>query len=464
MVAAVKIDSERSRIRAALVNSGRYSFEEADDRLSRSQLSVHLDDDTAKTAAGQAAFLTAVVTGVRCFGEVNVQGALGGGLLVPVPLEARTIGDAAAILGARFGPCKLTGRTICIGDRVPNGSGWSVRAFWDGWIAGVRPRGYGPTIGRGDCVLAGIGSGALAVGQAFLAEQGDPRAGEAVQVLSLWRPDLGLDDASDPGPDAFYLPEGFWLFGLGNLGQAYLWAMCMLPFDEATRVLVFLQDDDLIEEENWGTSILVQRGRYGILKTLVAEEWVCRRGFRARRIDRRLDRHLRCGDREPAIALAGLDAIPARRLLGLPGFGYVIDAGLGATAADYQKFRVNVFGKGRDPAQHFAGVEDDKGSTVQGLMELPAYKELARSQNDGGCGAALLAGRSVAVPFVSAFVGAIVMTQAIRIASGESPHLVLTGILGDLRSLRATLGKRVARPTFAYSLASSGRLGYAPNA
>jgi len=83
MVAEGKIYSERSRIRATLVNSGRYSFEEADDRLSRSQLPVHLDDDAAKTAAGQAAFLTAVVTGSRCFGEVNVQGALGGRLLVP---------------------------------------------------------------------------------------------------------------------------------------------------------------------------------------------------------------------------------------------------------------------------------------------------------------------------------------------------------------------------------------------
>ncbi len=99
-------------------------------------------------------------------------------------------------------------------------------------------------------------------------------------MLSLWRPDLGLDGASDPGPDAFYLPEGYWLVGLGNLGQEYLWAMCILPFDHATQVLVFLQDDDLIEEENCGTSILVQRGRYGILKTLVTEEWARRRGFR----------------------------------------------------------------------------------------------------------------------------------------------------------------------------------------
>jgi len=121
--------------------------------------------------------------------------------------------------------------------------------------------------------------------------------------------------------------------------------------------------------------------------------------------------------------------------------------------ANYQKFRVNVFGKERDPAQHFAGVEDDRVSAVKELMRLPAYKELALSQNDGGCAAAMLAERSVAVPFVSAFVGSVVMTQAIRIGSGEAPCVVLTGNLGDLRTVRATMGKPAARINFACSLA-----------
>lgn len=450
----MKIDSERSRIRAALVNSGRYSFEEADERLATSKLSLFLDGEAATTAAGQAAFLTAVVTGSRCFGEVCVRGALDRPLIIPVPLNASTIGEAAGILGAQLCSCGFPNRAIWIGDGSAHCDGWSVQASWDGWKVAVGPTGQCPAVGRSDCALAGIGSGALAVGQAFLAEQGDPRAGTTVQRFSLWSPHLGGDGVSDPGPEVFYLPEAFWLVGLGNLGQAYLWTLCVLPFHDPNRVLLLLQDDDLIEKENWGTSILVERGRYGILKTRIAEEWADRRGFRARRIDRRLDEHLRRGDREPAIALAGLDGMPARRLLGLPGFDYIIDAGLGATAADYQKFRINVFDKGRDPAQHFAGVEDDRVSAVEELMRLPAYKEFALSQDDGGCGAAMLAERSVAVPFVSAFVGAVVMTQAIRIASGEAPNVVLTGDLGDLRTVRATLGKPAVRPSIVCSLAS----------
>ncbi|MGD0658489.1 MAG: hypothetical protein ABSD38_10525 [Syntrophorhabdales bacterium] len=37
------------------------------------------------------------------------------------------------------------------------------------------------------------------------------------------------------------------------------------------------------------------------------------------------------------------DKMPACSLLGGPGFDYVIDAGLGATARDYRKFRVEAF-------------------------------------------------------------------------------------------------------------------------
>ncbi len=64
-------------------------------------------------------------------------------------------------------------------------------------------------------------------------------------------------------------------------------------------------------------------------------------------------------------------------------------------------------------------------------MQLPAYKRLAESRGDGGCGAATLAGTSVAVPFVSAFVGALSITQAIRIASGEAHHIGITGDTGQ---------------------------------
>lgn len=457
MSAQIEIDSEISRIRAALVNSGKLTFSEAEQKLAASRLSVIIEDEAAGTPAGQAALLTAVVTGARCFGEVRVSGNLDQSLLLRLPLGVQSLLEAVTILGARETAQPASDRTVLIGANSEPQEAWSVQAYWDGWFAGVAPGGKPVATGRGDCALAGVAAGALAVGQAFLAEQGDARAGRTTHGLSLWDPDLAEEGTHQPGPISkrVYLPTGLWLVGLGNLGQAYLWSLSLLSYPSPEDVVLFFQDDELIGTENWGTSILVQRGRYGVLKTRVAEEWAMARGFQARRIDRRLDQHLLRSHSEPGIALAGLDRMPARRLLGHRGFEYVIDGGLGATASDYQKFRINVFDSSQNPAEHFQGVEDQTDRVIRELMELPAYQELARSRGDGGCGAAMLAQRSVAVPFVSAFVGALSVTQAIRIASRETHYTGLTGDVGDLRTVRAARGQRPERVTVASVLAAS---------
>src|SRR5260370_17242424 len=102
MVAAmspIEIDSETSRIRAALVNSGQYSFGEADEKLAASRLSLFLSREAADTPAGQAAFLTAAVTAARCFGAVSVDGQLDRPLLLPLPIQAPSLAAAALELG-----------------------------------------------------------------------------------------------------------------------------------------------------------------------------------------------------------------------------------------------------------------------------------------------------------------------------------------------------------------------------
>jgi hypothetical protein len=443
----IEIDSETSRIRAALVNSGRHTFSEAEDKLAGSRLTLFLGKDAACTPAGQAAFLTAAATGARCFGEVTVDGCLNPSLLFPLPIAHGSLLEAALHLGAKRGISQPNSRTIFLGGAQNARMGWSVQAFWNGWTAGVTPRIEAARTGRSDCALAGIAAGAIAVGQAFLAEQGDPRAGKLCQNLSLWDPPASECGGTEPGPHArdVYMPTALWLVGLGNLGQAYLWSLSLLPYPRTEDVLIFLQDDQQVGKENWGTSVLVQRGNYGALKTRVTEDWLLRLGFQVRRIDRRLDHHLVRQPAEPAIALAGLDNMSARRLLGYPGFEYVIDSGLGATVREYRKFRLNVFDAAHPPINHFQGVEEQTAEVVQELLKLPSYQELTRTRNDGGCGAAMLAESSVAVPFVSAIVAALAITQAIRIASGQPPHFCLTGDLGDLTTIRGALGRSPER-------------------
>lgn len=445
----IEIDSEISRIRSILVNSGRFDFPEAERRLAASRLSLIVEEDAASTPTGQAAFLTAAVTSTRCFGQVSAHGAIDVPLLLPLPVSAKSLAEASAAFGVRRADALPRARQILIGNGREYETGWAVKAYWDGWTAGIAPVTAARSVGRSDCTLAGVAAGALAVGQAFLAEQGDVRAGRIAQELSLWLPGADEQATRDLGPiwKEVFLPASLWLIGLGNLGQAFLWSLTLLPYSKPQDVLLVLQDDQRIGKENWGTSVLVERGQYGSLKTRVAEDWAIRRGFQVQRIDRRLDENLFRKPTEPGIALAGLDRMPPRRLLGQRGFEYVIDAGLGATVEDYRKFRINTFDRTLDPADHFAGVEDETEQRIQNLMQLPAYAELAVERGDGGCGAATLAGSSVAVPFVSAFVGALAISQAIRISSGEAHHTAITGETGDMKSVRTELGTASERIT-----------------
>jgi hypothetical protein len=445
----IEINSETSRIRAALVNTGQHSFAEAERKLADSKLTIAIGDEAVRTPAGQAAFLTATATATRCFGRVVGEGSLDEPMLCPLPIDAKSLAEAAHFLGASTEPLQGSTRRILIGADLEPGDGWSVQGHWNGWIAGIAPGRNPQAIGREDCALAGVAAGALAVGQAFLAEQGDIRAARFTQHISLWSPELGPEVGAQPGPalNEIRLPRDLWFIGLGNLGQAYLWSLTMLPYSKPEEVMLFFQDDQHIGKENWGTSILVQRGKYGSLKTRIAEDWAQARGFQVRRIDRRMDEHLVRSGTEPGIALAGLDRMPARRLLGQRSFECIIDAGLGATAEAYRSFRINVFDSTGNPADHFQGVEDQAKEQAEKLLQLPAYQEIARGRDDSGCGAAMLADMAVAVPFVSAFVGALSITQAVRIASGEAHHAAMTGDTDDLKSVRAVLGQRPERVT-----------------
>jgi hypothetical protein len=291
---SIEIDSERARLRAIFVNSGQHSFAEAEEKLAAAALSLAIGDDAARTPAGQAAFLTAAVTGARCFGQVTFHGAVEEPLLFPLPVPAKTLAEAALFFGARATDASPAARRILIGSGLEACAGWAVRAVWNGWTAGVAPAKIPAPSGRGDCALAGVAAGALAVGQAFLAEQGDLRAGRTAQSVSLWLPDTGEQAALHPGPalSELQLPASLWLVGLGNLGQAFLWSLTLLPYPKPEDVLLFFQDDQTIGKENWGTSVLVERGCYGLLKTRLAEDWALRRGFQVRRVDRRLDAQL----------------------------------------------------------------------------------------------------------------------------------------------------------------------------
>jgi hypothetical protein len=440
------VNPETSRVAKVLVEAGLGSFPEVQKRLARISLAVNLGEAEATTPAGQAAALTAVITAARCFlGGVALTGAIDQPLAIPFPGKAKTVGEAAKKLGAKSVPNPA--RTVLIGNRPHQGSGLAVRAWWDGWIVGVRPVDDLRSAGRVGTSLSGVAAGALAVTHAFLSAQGDLSAGRIAQTFSLWSP----GNNGDAGPTRVYLPKALWFVGLGNLGQAYLWSLSMLPFMEPGKVDLVFQDFDVVKDVNWGTSILVPKRRYGMLKTRLAEDWAMARGFQVKRIDRPFDEHIHRRDTEPAVALAGLDSAGVRKLLGGAGFDFVVDCGLGMTAQDYRKIRLNVFDRQYGPAAHFSTVKDDVTRRHEDNIRLAAYQDEIARDPKAACGLAEIAGASAAVPFVSAFAGALAIAQTIRLASDQSPLRSMVGSVENLRGMRVVVGPDIHPGQVGYS-------------
>ena len=197
-----------------------------------------------------------------------------------------------------------------------------------------------------------------------------------------------------------------------------------------------LPDPATFTEENWATSVLVKDEIYGSLKTRVAEHWASAKGFDARRIDRRLSAHDRLEHDDPPFALSGVDKIQARRLMAEVGFDCIVDAGLGRTAHDFDRYRVTVFDRARPIDRHFAGQDD--APLARGVPAGRAYRRL--EEEIGPCGTAEIGGASVAAPYVSALTAAIAVSRIVAVTSGcECP-------INEVGKLSLIADRRVAQP------------------
>ena len=402
------LDREIARLSKILMEGEGLGLEEAQARLRSMTLEVVVGTGAA-CPAGHAAVLTALSVGRRTFvGGVRITGAAAVPLLTTLPVAGRSLSEACGHFASDFeGP---PSRRIVIGSETgaetPGEGVATVSCWWDGWRAGVGEPKPGPGE-DGSNPLAGIAAAALAVGTAF--EHSRNGQASVPADIDLWGGDKAPDFAE------MFLPQKLWLIGLGNLGQAFLWALSALPYQRAADVSLVLQDFDSVNPENWGTSVLVRQEAYGALKNKVAEQWAERRGFQVRRIDRRMRASDRREADEPALAFSGVDKVAVRRDMADVGFGAIIDAGLGRTAHDYDKYRVDLFDRSRPIDLHFAEMSDPEVGVPADPSLDPALQALEEAL--GACGAAEFAGASVAAPHVSAIAGAVAVARAIALAS-----------------------------------------------
>lgn len=398
------LDQASARISKILVDRGRMTVPEAEAKLNAMSLRIGVSC-LEPSPAFHAALLTAIVVCAKCFrGGVHLDMDGDQPLAVPWSSDCQTLREAIASLKVDAGP-KSTCATILFGHPRSTVSGPMFFAAWDEWSAGCA-RSPVPTLSEQSTnPLAGIAAAALTVGAAFRQALGFEAPDNLVHYL--W-------PSAAPNFSDVYLPGGLWVLGLGNLGQAFLWTLSMLPFQDPSKVLLFLQDDDHASKQNLATSVLTDRDDVGNLKGKLCEAWVERRNFSVRRVDRRIQATDRLLPTDPRVAFCGFDKIGSRKLLSDTGFDAIVDAGLGRSASDFDRYRVTVFDKARRIDDHFIGMNDEP---AQGHGPLPdAYRDLEKAV--GACGLAEYAGASVAAPYVSALAATTAITRLIALSSG----------------------------------------------
>jgi hypothetical protein len=218
-------------------------------------------------------------------GGVSVIGDLDTPLGIPVPFGT-TLGDAVLTLGGQIGSTETVDCAVVSigGAPQPRSHGFHVRTTFSGWRGGIVPvnveRGLEDT---STMPLAPMLAAALAINEAFLFVRRETgAAGRRAVGFSLWRPDPHFDWLAGPGdePTLSLLPSRLWLIGLGHLGQAYLWALGLLPYRDPGELSLVLQDVDVVTPSTESTSILTDAKLVDQKKTRTMAAWAERCGFR----------------------------------------------------------------------------------------------------------------------------------------------------------------------------------------
>jgi hypothetical protein len=381
------LDDRLHRAMKLALDSGEVgSLEEAMALFEGYRLVVDVGADVACSPSLQAAVLTAVNTGRRCFlGGVEVIGPLDGALRIPWN-ESPTLGAAVADLGgipvqtADPGTPRVT---IGNGTLGPSTGRFAVRATFNGWNGGIIPLGDDMRLAEEqEYTPAGVLAGALAIAEAFQFVRGDlVDAGTRAVGLSLWRPEPEVDwRTADPGPRVERLPSKLWLIGLGHLGQAYLWTLGFLPYAAPNDVELVLQDFDTLVEANDSTSPLTHSRILGQKKTRAMAVWCERRGFRTAIYERHFTPTFQVSPSEPLLALCAVDNILTRAVLEEVGFARVIEAGLGKGTHEYLAVQMHTFPSKRSAKSKWGGITTATDPAL--LLAQPAYRDLA-GERDG---------------------------------------------------------------------------------
>ncbi len=446
MSSVLDADSLHRTAKYFMDNGQAQTYDQAMLTLRQFGLTIFVGQEITTSVHHQNALLTLVNVARRTFlGGVEVVGLPNAPSLSPLA-DVDCLRKAVAILGGvAVEEANTLWPAAVIGDAsVPASPLPQWRLTWEGWRGGIVPLREGQRLHEHKAmVLAPIIAAAVCAAEAFAHHAADHvMAGRRALGLSVWRPGADWMVADPTEPLLAFLPSRLWLIGLGNVGQAFAWALACLRYPDSSKVKLILQDFDWIAASNESTSLLTFPTAIKRRKARVVSEWLEARGFVTYLNERRFGTWTRRGEDEPTVALCGVDNALARAALGDAGFGLIVEAGLGAGPEAFRSFSMHTFPSSRRPDEVWSRLV---GAPDENFEAMPAYQALKRGGMDT-CGLAKLASRTVGVPFVGVIAACLVVSELLRRLNGGFSLEVLSGsaaALGDI--------EMVCQPSEAYA-------------
>jgi len=393
---------------------------------------VIVDSEEASDPMVQMCLLTAVnlISRVKAdstnakLGTVNVCGVSNQHLAFNFPKakDCKLI-SAVKLLGGKLKQHKALKdeMKILVGNaKNPATAGSAIRCVFAGWRCGVLPSDSSqlqaeiPTL-----PITPLYSAALATSECYRKHfEGYKNLGKQPLGVSLWNIEAGLNwiSPSEDGPKLKFLPEDVLIAGLGHLGQAYVWALSMLPYPSGYCRTLRVLDVDEASNPNLSTSMLTFPCDLGRKKTRIVSRWAELFGFRTFHIEGRVPDDLR-----PSIsnrlAICGFDNIAVRRTLALENPKMMLDGGLGGDSGNARAMTIRVI-----PSQ----IPTDSVWREENNGDSPA-KESKFSWDYRGCGHPT---GIPAVPFSGVAASAILLSEILRrLHCGEKYAAIVHNLL-----------------------------------
>lgn len=352
----------------------------------------------------QATLLTLLNAAPRTFlGDVTVSGELD----VQFDIgwyQGETVRTVAARYGVTCTPCPLPRPTLLIGGSTASiDHMFKLHVALDASGFVLSPDGaLRPS--SSSSIAAGVAAAGVALNECFQFQYfRRAYAGQRVIRFSLPGGHRPTDSANPT-----------WVVGLGHVGQAFLWCAALNGGPGSPVSAFYLQDFDRVTLSGISTGLLTDWADVGFPKAEIAAAKMAKAGFLCTTVLERAEP----AEPPPACAklcIVAVDSYGFRRQLDKLRGCRIIEGGIGDGTSGFTQIQVHELPGRRSAADIWCG--DDPVATRRISLGSPAYQNLLR-QNGDECGTTQLAGRSVATPFVGAFLGAIMYASAYDVLVG----------------------------------------------